>query len=210
MSMRYKRFIIAILTVLAVISVSGCKTQESSDGGQETDDTGQDDIVLVEVSEKGKDIAEAFFPVDTMYSLYEYNAPEDASVLSVKHLLYKDGRLEDEDTLINIDLKEEKEFLKGTISVFQTQQDTYNVVCNTGKQSTTVNSVEFERGGDQMVSVHGSVLQQEGITLGEKYVLYVQYSYPEGEGEEISLADASSQRELEGEYDMDIVELSFS
>lgn len=33
MSMRYKRFIIAILTVLAVISVSGCKTQESSDGG---------------------------------------------------------------------------------------------------------------------------------------------------------------------------------
>lgn len=210
MSMRYKRFIIAILTVLAVISVSGCKTQESSDGGQETDDTGQDDIALVEVSEKGKDIAEAFFPVDTMYSLYEYNAPEDASVLSVKHLLYKDGRLEDEDTLINIDLKEEKEFLKGTISVFQTQQDTYNVVCNTGKQSTTVNSVEFERGGDQMVSVHGSVLQQEGITLGEKYVLYVQYSYPEGEGEEISLADASSQRELEGEYDMDIVELSFS
>ena len=208
--MRYKRFIIAILTVLAVISVSGCKTQESSDGGQETDDTGQDDIALVEVSEKGKDIAEAFFPVDTMYSLYEYNAPEDASVLSVKHLLYKDGRLEDEDTLINIDLKEEKEFLKGTISVFQTQQDTYNVVCNTGKQSTTVNSVEFERGGDQMVSVHGSVLQQEGITLGEKYVLYVQYSYPEGEGEEISLADASSQRELEGEYDMDIVELSFS
>ena len=210
MSMRYKRFIIAILTVLAVISVSGCKTQESSDGGQETDDTGQDDIALVEVSEKGKDIAEAFFPVDTMYSLYEYSAPEDASVLSVKHLLYKDGRLEDEDTLINIDLKEEKEFLKGTISVFQTQQDTYNVVCNTGKQSTTVNSVEFERGGDQMVSVHGSVLQQEGITLGEKYVLYVQYSYPEGEGEEISLADASSQRELEGEYDMDIVELSFS
>ena len=208
MSMRYKRFIIAILTVLAVISVSGCKTQESSDGGQETDDTGQDDIALVEVSEKGKDIAEAFFPVDTMYSLYEYNAPEDASVLSVKHLLYKDGRLEDEDTLINIDLKEEKEFLKGTISVFQTQQDTYNVVCNTGKQSTTVNSVEFERGGDQMVSVHGSVLQQEGITLGEKYVLYVQYSYPEGEG--ISLAEASSQRELEGEYDMDIVELSFS
>lgn len=208
MSMRYKRFIIAILTVLAVISVSGCKTQESSDGGQETDDTGQDDIALVEVSEEGKDIAEAFFPVDTMYSLYEYNAPEDASVLSVKHLLYKDGRLEDEDTLINIDLKEEKEFLKGTVSVFQTQQDTYNVVCNTGKQSTTVNSVEFERGGDQMVSVHGSVFQQEGITLGEKYVLYVQYSYPEGEG--ISLAEASSQRELEGEYDMDIVELSFS
>lgn len=206
--MRYKRFIIAILTVLAVISVSGCKTQESSDGGQETDDTGQDDIALVEVSEEGKDIAEAFFPVDTMYSLYEYNAPEDASVLSVKHLLYKDGRLEDEDTLINIDLKEEKEFLKGTVSVFQTQQDTYNVVCNTGKQSTTVNSVEFERGGDQMVSVHGSVFQQEGITLGEKYVLYVQYSYPEGEG--ISLAEASSQRELEGEYDMDIVELSFS
>lgn len=209
MSMRYKRFIIAILIVTAVISVSGCKTQENS-GGQETDDTGQDDIALVEVSEKGKDIAEAFFPVDSMYSLYEYNAPEDASVLSVKHLLYKDGRLEDEDTLINIDLKEEKEFLKGTVSVFQTQQDTYNVVCNTGKQSTTVNSVEFERGGDQMVSVHGSVLQQEGITLGEKYVLYVQYSYPEGEGEEISLADASSQRELEGEYDMDIVELSFS
>lgn len=208
MSMRYKRFIIAILIVTAVISVSGCKTQESSDGGQETDDTGQDDIALVEVSEEGKDIAEAFFPVDTMYSLYEYNAPEDASVLSVKHLLYKDGRLEDEDTLINIDLKEEKEFLKGTVSVFQTQQDTYNVVCNTGKQSTTVNSVEFERGGDQMVSVHGSVFQQEGITLGEKYVLYVQYSYPEGEG--ISLAEASSQRELEGEYDMDIVELSFS
>lgn len=207
MSMRYKRFIIAILIVTAVISVSGCKTQENS-GGQETDDTGQDDIALVEMSGECKDIAEAFFPVDSMYSLYEYNAPEDASVLSVKHLLYKDGRLEDEDTLINIDLKEEKEFLKGTVSVFQTQQDTYNVVCNTGKQSTTVNSVEFERGGDQMVSVHGSVLQQEGITLGEKYVLYVQYSYPEGEG--ISLAEASSQRELEGEYDMDIVELSFS
>lgn len=207
MSMRYKRFIIAILIVTAVISVSGCKTQENS-GGQETDDTGQDDIALVEMSGECKDIAEAFFPVDSMSSLYEYNAPEDASVLSVKHLLYKDGRLEDEDTLINIDLKEEKEFLKGTVSVFQTQQDTYNVVCNTGKQSTTVNSVEFERGGDQMVSVHGSVFQQEGITLGEKYVLYVQYSYPEGEG--ISLAEASSQRELEGEYDMDIVELSFS
>ena len=207
MSMRYKRIIIAILTVLAVISVSGCKTQENS-GGQETDDTGQDDIALVEMSGECKDIAEAFFPVDSMYSLYEYNAPEDASVLIVKHLLYKDGRLEDEDTLINIDLKEEKEFLKGTVSVFQTQQDTYNVVCNTGKQSTTVNSVEFERGGDQMVSVHGSVFQQEGITLGEKYVLYVRYSYPEGEG--ISLAEASSQRELEGEYDMYIVELSFS
>lgn len=59
-----------------------------------------------------------------------------------------------------------------------------------------------------MVSTNGSVFQQEGITLGEKYVLYVQYSYPEGEG--ISLAEASSQRELEGEYDMDIVELSFS
>ena len=207
MSMRYKRFIIAILIVTAVISVSGCKTQENS-GGQETDDTGQDDIALVEMSGECKDIAEAFFPVDSMYSLYEYNAPEDASVLSVKHLLYKDGRLEDEDTLINIDLKEEKEFLKGTVCVFQTQQDTYNVVCNTGKQSTTVNSVEFERGGDQMVSTNGSVFQQEGITLGEKYVLYVQYSYPEGEG--ISLAEASSQRELEGEYDMDIVELSFS
>ena len=207
-SMICKRFIIVILTLLAVVLISGCQPQESSVSGREGEDSDQYNIAFMEISGESKDMIEAFFPYDSMYGLYRYSLPEDASVLSIKHLLYKDGKLQNEDTLINIDLIKENEFRQGTVSIFQTQQKTYNVVCNTGKQSITINSVKFVQGSDEMVSACGPVLDQEDAVKGKEFVLYAQYLYHEGE--EISLADVADLRELDGIYDLDLIELSFS
>lgn len=200
--MKRKILCLTMLCLLAV-TICGCQSQENGENvssyagetGAETEignETGTENAIwMLEMDDESKKYVDYFLD---LYSLCEYNAPEDVSRLSIVMVTRKGDQILEEEPVAGVDFTERENMRSAVIAIYQAVRQEYNIrVTSADGKSVQADSVEFTFTEGDTIGYQGNNLYfDQRIVSGKQYPLFSATRSPEN-----APADGSETEDIE-------------
>lgn len=186
-----KKLLSVIVICLLVFTVCGCQNQENAENGSvsagttgteaETETEMGNVIRTLKIDDKSKKYVDYFLDGD-LYSLCEYNAPEEVSRMDLFYVFCDGDQILEEERIESITFEQQENLRSAVIAVYQAEEGKYNIKLTSAngksKQGTKgISFVPFTEG--YIAAYQDNSFPEKKITAEKQYPLFSVTGSPE-------------------------------